>query len=323
MSRAMSNLSVSLTLLSFVAVVFASVYSRYRLDVRAKLARLQGASLIARTGCGPVEYAEAGSGASLLISHGAGGGFDQGMEFGGASLALRGFYVVAMSRFGYLRTPMPSDASPSAQADAHAALLDALGIARTAILGVSAGAASAMQFAIRYPQRCTALVLLVPIAFKPPDLAPSAPQLSSLAARILLMIVGSNASYWFACRVARNLVIKLVLATRPKVVHAASKSERARVARLLDGMMPIDRRIDGITNDARISSALPRLDLKRINVPTLVISVRDDLYGTFASASYIAAEVPNARLIGYDTGGHVWVGHDNDVLAQVVRFLTP
>ncbi|HYA65078.1 MAG TPA: hypothetical protein VEE84_00205, partial [Burkholderiaceae bacterium] len=144
----MSNLGVSLSIFLLVAIVaLALIYARYRLDLRGKLARLEGASLIAQTGCGPIEYAEAGSGTSLLISHGAGGGFDQGMEFGGASLALRGFYVVAMSRFGYLRTPLPSDASPSAQADAHAALLDALGIARTAILGVSAGAASAIQFA--------------------------------------------------------------------------------------------------------------------------------------------------------------------------------
>ena len=34
----------------------------------------------------------------------------------------------APSRFGYLRTPLPSDASPAAQADAHSCLLDALGL---------------------------------------------------------------------------------------------------------------------------------------------------------------------------------------------------
>src|SRR5262249_10837084 len=99
--------------------------------------------------------------------------------------------------------------------------------------------------------------------------------------------------------------------------------ERARVARLIDGAMPIDRRAAGIINDARICSALERYALDLIKVPTLVISVRDDLYGTFASARYTAAEIPHARFVGYESGGHVWVGHDNDVLAQVVRFLTP
>ena len=111
-------------------------------------------------------------GAPLLVVHGAGGGFDQGLEFAG-SLPRRGFRVIAMSRFGYLRTPLPDDASPIAQADAHACLLDALGIERTAIMGGSAGAPSAMQFAIRHPDRCNALVLLV-VTFRRAQSAQSA-----------------------------------------------------------------------------------------------------------------------------------------------------
>ena len=299
------------------------IYARYRRDLRVRIARLKGASLVAQTRCGPIEYAEAGSGTPLLIVHGAGGGFDQGMEFGGASLALRGFYVLASSRFGYLRTAMPDDPSPAAQADAFAALMDALGISRTAVVGVSAGAPSAMQFAIRHPQRCTALVLVVPIAFKPAEIQDSAPKLSAFAAKFLMMIVGSNFKYWIASRLARDLVIKLVLATPPAVVHAASRDERARAARILDGVMPIGQRVDGIMNDARISSALPRYDLENIKAPTLVLSVRDDLYGTFASAQYTASQLPQARFVSYDAGGHIWVGHDNDVLAQIVSFLTP
>ena len=47
----------------------------------------------------------------------------------------RGYRVIAVSRFGYLRTPLPADATPAAQADAHACLLDALKIARAAIVG--------------------------------------------------------------------------------------------------------------------------------------------------------------------------------------------
>ncbi len=47
------------------------------------------------------------------------------------------FHVIAMSRFGYLRTPLPLDASASAQADAYACLLDALNIRQAAIIGDS------------------------------------------------------------------------------------------------------------------------------------------------------------------------------------------
>jgi len=84
-----------------------------------------------------------------------------------AGLASRGILVIAMSRFGYLRTPMPADASAATQADAHVCLLDALGIEHAAVMGGSAGAPSALQMAIRHPDRVTALVLLVPLTYKP------------------------------------------------------------------------------------------------------------------------------------------------------------
>ena len=45
--------------------------------------------------------------------------------------------------------------------------LDHLGIDRVPVVGGSAGALSAMQFAIRHPDRCAALVALVPAAFAP------------------------------------------------------------------------------------------------------------------------------------------------------------
>jgi outer membrane protein, multidrug efflux system len=75
--------------------------------------------------------------------------------------------VIAMSRFAYLRTPMPADASATAQADAHVCLMDALGISQAAVMGGSAGGPSALQMAIRYPDRVSALVLQVPLAYKP------------------------------------------------------------------------------------------------------------------------------------------------------------
>ena len=58
------------------------------------------------------------------------------------SLIKQGIRVIAMSRFGYLRTPMSVDASAQAQADAHVCLLDALGIRRAAVMGGSAGTRS-------------------------------------------------------------------------------------------------------------------------------------------------------------------------------------
>ncbi len=146
-----------------VVALIGLVYWNYRGDIHQARERVSTGSQIVQTPCGPIEYAIAGDGPAVLVVHGAGGGFDQGLEFA-RTLAGSGFRVIAMSRFGYLRTPLPADASAAAQADAHACLLDALNLPAAAIVGASAGAPSSMQFALRHPQRCTALVLLVPAA---------------------------------------------------------------------------------------------------------------------------------------------------------------
>jgi 2-hydroxy-6-oxonona-2,4-dienedioate hydrolase len=95
--------------------------------------------------------------------HGTGGGFDQGLGFASA-LEQHGYHIVAPSRFGYLRSDFPVDPSLANEADAFVALLDHLGVDRLPVIGGSAGALSASAFALRHPDRCTALILLVPAA---------------------------------------------------------------------------------------------------------------------------------------------------------------
>lgn len=80
----------------------AFVYSEYSRDIRAARARVSSGSNVLNTPCGPIEYAEAGNGPPVLVIHGAGGGFDQGLELA-QPLIDAGFRVTAVSRFGYLR----------------------------------------------------------------------------------------------------------------------------------------------------------------------------------------------------------------------------
>lgn len=148
-------------------------------------------SVVAATRCGPIEYQDAGQGRPLLVVHGSGGWHDQGTAFA-RDLTQRGFRVIALSRFGDLRTPMPRDASPTAQALAQTCLLDTLGVPRVAVTGLSADAPSAVQRAIRNPERVDALALVVPIACKPQGVAdPTPPAPSTAEDEWLLRIPGS------------------------------------------------------------------------------------------------------------------------------------
>ena len=148
-------------LLVFALVVFVAVtYPRFRADVQPNRERLlSGSDIVSTEKFGEIEYAVEGKGPPVLVVHGAGGGYDQGLLIG-ENYVGDGFRFIAPSRFGYVRSSIPQNGSPAAQADAYVALLDSLGIERVAVVGFSDGGASAPQFALRHPERCAASVLL-------------------------------------------------------------------------------------------------------------------------------------------------------------------
>ena len=299
-----------------LAVAAAWTAWRFDRDITAARAHAAQGSVLLQTRCGPIEYQEAGAGVPLLAVHGSGGGHDQGMAFARA-LAHRGIRVIAMSRFGYLRTPMPADASAAAQADAHVCLLDALGIGQAAVMGGSAGAPSALQMAIRHPNRVSALVMLVPLAYKPPTQADSAPPMPAWVENTMVRLISSDFLFWAALHVARDQVIKVILATPPELLITASPQERLRIDSMLDNILPVSERAAGLIGDTAVGKHLTPSPLQTVHAPTLLISARDDRYGTFASAQYTASQIAGARFIGFDRGGHTWVGHDAEVMDAI------
>ncbi len=98
------------------------VWQRYRRDLQAARKRAAKDSQLIEARGGRVEFGESGHGAPVLLIHGAGGGYDQGLLLGGLLLG-QGFRFIAPSRFGYLKSPVPEDSSLEAQADAFACLL--------------------------------------------------------------------------------------------------------------------------------------------------------------------------------------------------------
>ncbi len=319
----MTRARIRVAIVGLVLAVFAFwVWTRFQSDLAVATARAAQGSIVVQTRCGPIEYQEAGSGIPLLAVHGSGGGHDQGMAFA-RPLTKQGIRVIAMSRFGYLRTPMPTDASAAAQADAHICLLDALGIRQAAVLGGSAGAPSAIQMAIRHPDRTSALILLVPLTYMPPNQAASAPAMPTWVENTMMSVIGSDFLFWSALNVARNPMIGTVLATPPELVPLANAREQARVNAMLDTILPVSARAKGLRSDTAISKRLTPADLQAIRAPTLVISARDDRYGTFASAQYTASQIAGARFIGFTDGGHIWVGHDDEVMAAILALLRP
>ncbi|MET0194879.1 MAG: alpha/beta hydrolase [Hyphomicrobiaceae bacterium] len=291
------------------------IYAQYRRELGQAIAAVEAGGTLASTRAGPIEYAEAGHGEPLLLIHGAGGGYDQGLLVG-RDLG-KDFRIIAPSRFGYLKTPVPEDASIGKQADAHAALLDHLHVSSCIVVGVSAGAPSAIEFALRFPERTSALILLVPRSYDPT--AAIGPE-EGLRSQAILRLVEASSDFlfWLATKTWRSAVVRF-LGVRREFEANAPAAERARVSEIMRSILPISRRTRGIALDSM--AEIKPWSLEKIQAPTLVVSAADDLFRTLPGARYTAARIPGAELVVLPSGGHLMVGQGGQVSARISEFL--
>lgn len=280
--------------------------------------RLFGQGTVIDTSAGPLEYAVSGQGSPLMMIHGTGGGFDQGLLFA-SGLRRSGFRIIAPSRFGYLGSAFPDDASPVHQADTLVALLDHLGIDRLPVAGGSAGALTAAEFALRHPDRCSHLVLIVPAA----NLTNRDPvEFTALQRLAVGAMLGSDFWLWSLSRLTPDQMIRTLLATDPALLDRVPEAERLRARAILDQIFPISRKVDGLRTDGFWAGTPTATAYEQIAVSTLILSCEDDLFGTAATARLLANRVPDARLKIYPDGGHIWLGHDDALTGEIADFIT-
>jgi len=289
----------------------------YRTSMARAEAGITRRSNLLQTSAGPLEYAVAGFGPPLMMIHGTGGGFDQGLLFA-HGLVEAGFQIVAPSRFGYLRSAFPDNASPAHQADVLVELLDHLGLERIAVAGGSAGALTAVEFALRHPDRCAHLVLIVPAA----NLTGRDPVAFTALQRMAVQrVLNSDVWFWAFATLGAKTLLRTLLATDPALLDRVSPEERRRADLIREGLMPISRKINGLRNDGYWAGAPMQVAFESIAVPTLILSCEDDLFGTAQTARLLADRIPRARLVVYPHGGHIWLGHDASLTREISAFI--
>lgn len=324
----MADVRVVLILLG-IAVVGVAVTVRYRSDMRAARERIERSGRrVARTDYGSIEYARVGSGYPVLVVHGNAGGFDQGLLLADWSIDP-GFQVIAPSRFGYPGSPMPSRASVAMQADAYAALLDSLSIEQAAVVGYSAGSASAIQFALRHPERLSALVLVEPVApGKGPGKGLVMPRSASIIFTLFTIFtisLKSDFMYWAAITYFQPVVEGPWAGVPPG--KRLTPDDKADIRVLLSSSLPVSVRADGSSFDTYVST--PGLlsasesdyPFGSIRAPTLVISAVDDPLALHENARALVEKIPYARLQAVPGGGHMLLGHHEEVRQGITEFL--
>jgi pimeloyl-ACP methyl ester carboxylesterase len=290
-----------------VAIPAFGVFLRYRRDLNAARARLAAVERhVISTQWGAVEYAERGSGDPVLVVHGI------YHHCVGGLLSVRDLFpdrrVIAPSRFGYLGSSMPPNATPAAQADAFAALLDALDIGRIDVIGLSAGATSALQLALRHPEMVKHLVVLVGNL---PG-SPTAVVQPSSAKRVNRQLV------MWALKTFAPLTMARLVAAVPK--GFAMTSEDARfVNEFIDSLFPM--RPEGFNFDLYVSNAdVNDYNLQAISVPTLIVHTKDDQLASHDASKRAAERIPCARFVSLESGGHLMLGQTKIVRNELADF---
>lgn len=312
----MKRRSFVVAVLASVAIASCGTYLAYAREMRSIRNRLSAGSQLVQTRYGPIEYTTRGNGPAVLVVHGAGGGYDQGLLMVRA-FGTEGFRWIVPSRFGYLRTPMPADPSTAAQAHAFADLLDALGIERVAILAMSGGVPPSLQFTQRYPERTTALVLLSSAPYTP---LTAAEQELPIPIWLYQALFSSDFPYWVFQKVARSSLDPIFDVT-PELRAKLKSDEQAFVADIVNAFQPVTKRLDGLQNEGAAINPDAHYPVEEITAPTLVIHSRDDHINPFSFGEYTAQHIPGAQFMALTTGGHLLLGHHAEVRARVSAFM--
>jgi pimeloyl-ACP methyl ester carboxylesterase len=288
------------------AISAYGVHRRYRRDMNDARGRLTGVDRhVISTRWGVVEYAERGYGDPVLVVHGI---FHNCV---GGLLSVRdysGRRFIAPSRFGYLGSSMPPDATPAHQADALAGLLDALDIGQVGVICESAGATSALQLALRHPERVKHLAVLV-------GNLPGSP--TAVVQPSLAKLLNRQLPLWVLRTFAPSMMVRLV-AGLPK--GFAMTSEDARfVTEFIDSLFPVSP--EGVDFDAFVSNAAVNdYNLEGISVPTLIVHTKDDQLASHDASQRAAERIPGARFVSLESGGHLMIGQTKIVRDELATF---
>ena len=247
---------------------------------------------------GDMSYVDKGNGEVILSVHGIFGGYDQ--AFDTCKDFASGYRILAPSRFGYLGSDMLGSGTPAEQATAYVEFLDRLGIDKVYLLATSAGGSIAIRFALDYPERTKGLILYcsaMPPAAKPANYAEYAGPPAFLCNDYAMFLM--------------NPLFEPVMGMDASTIYS---------------MLPVGERKAGVILDASITNPdmarnYDSYIIEDLQVPTLILHAKDDKLASYADVEKAWDRFPNSTLVSFETGGHLMVGHEEEVKDAVMAFV--
>lgn len=268
------------------------------------------------TACGPIEAAVVGGGPAVLLVHGSPGDWRQARPV--AELLAADHTVVSVTRPGYGRTPLRTGRTIDEQAQAYAALLDALAVDRVTVVGVSGGGPSSAAFSRLFPERTAGLVLVSAVC---PDLL----ALPALARRVAA-VPGVWEALWVPTRFNERRKLRGGFDELTNLTPAEVDAVLARpVARADLRRYVLERpsvlRGPGLRNDIVQCWAARRQPVPTWSVPTVILHGDQDVVVPLPHAQAYASRISGARLEVFPGWGHALPLVAADRVADAAREL--
>ena len=233
-----------------------------------------------------IYWEEQGAGPPILLIMGL--GYPSCMWYRTRPVLANSYRTIALDNRGVGQSDIPpSPYSMAAMADDTAAVLDASGVSRAHVYGVSMGGMIAQEFALRYPQRVESLILGCTSAG-----GPTAVRAEPAALEMLRAIAsmppeqGAEAAVPFIydpCT-PRRLIDEDIAVRR--LSFARREGYQAQLQAILSW------------------ESFSRLE--HVAAPTLVIHGKNDRLVPLGNGEIIASRIPRAQLVLLENAGHIF-----------------
>ena len=274
---------------------------------------------IAKLEKGKIEYTLRGEGPVILNLH---GGHSNCQEiFGYQPLLDAGYSILTPSRPGYGRTDVKLGKTAAGTAESLIELLDHLNIEKVDLIGVSAGGATAINLAAKYPRRVKKLILESAASkawLKKSDL-------DYIVGKIIFNPKFQKITWYLLRKVANNFpnfLIKIFLPqfstlSKDEVMVRIGSSDTAELIKMINRYSS-DK---GFIYD--LDHQTTQEILQKIKIPTLILHSKYDKSVSFEHAEYAAKNINRSEIYSDDFWGHlIWIGKNKEKRNEkVLEFL--
>jgi 3-oxoadipate enol-lactonase len=247
---------------------------------------------VAVTG-GELAYHDAGQGPAVLLLHAAIGD-SRGWDLLAPRLA-RHHRVISFDARGFGRSSRPD--KPFSLVEDVRELMDGLGLADAALVGNSMGAATAVDFALAYPERVAGLVLVAPglTGFPREDPPVEDEILAAVEAGRLEQAAELDRRYW------------------------APLDSGPEVEELIDRMTRENAHVFELSDDLLIEPPEAAGRLHELSADILVVLGAADVEDVQRIGAFIAAQAPAARVVSLDDADHLVPLRAPDALCELIE----